>query len=81
MSDSSLFAIATEDGWVSFLTCGVSATPGGSEVFYSGPPICTNDGEHALTRRTRAAIERVARGLGGMAAFNNAIVELTEVQS
>jgi len=77
--ESSLFAIATEDGWVSFLTCGVSATPGGSEVFYPGQPLCTNDGSRALTRRTRAAIERIANGLGGSAAWNHEIVELTEV--
>lgn len=74
-----MFAIATEDGWVSSLTCGASATPGGSEVFYPGAPLCSTDGERALTRQTRAAIERVAQGLGGMAAFNHAIVELTEV--
>jgi hypothetical protein len=76
---NSLFAIATEDGWVSDLTCGVSATPGGSEVFYPSQPLCTQDDARALTRRSRAAIERVAQRLGGWAAFHHKIVELTEV--
>ena len=60
------YAFATPDGWVFQLTCGVTFTPGGSEVFYPGAPLTTNDPNEALTRRTHSGALRVLAKCAGL---------------
>lgn len=63
--------------WASHLTMGVSATPGGSEVFYPGEPMWTDNPDEALTRRTFTS----ALKLLSKCAYRGVLVELFNVDS
>lgn len=61
--------------WASALTFGISATVGGSELFYPGKPIWTSDPSLAITRRTEEAAREMLAG----AAYLGVLVPLYEV--
>lgn len=74
-----LFAIATNEGWVRWLTCG-----GDDYSTWPGAPCLTTQAvlepHEVLTRTTMEAARRVLPQLGGLSSFNAVIVELQEVE-